>query len=65
MRKPYTKSEIEAIRFLAQIAGGSLDYVKASFLESEFQRLTGRFRASGAIYMAYWRDLKGHYDHLF
>ncbi len=61
----YSRQQVEALRELRQMAGGHLTYYTAAELEHQFYMLTHVHRASGALYMAAWRDERGDYDHLF
>jgi len=63
MRKPYSKTELEALLKMKQ-KYGYISYYKPAEIEAEFFNETGVHRASGALYMASWRLDHGYYDHL-
>lgn len=63
MGQLYTREELLAILEIEKHYG-PLTYQKPIDVEARFFELTGRFRASGCIYMAYWRIKKGKYENL-
>jgi len=62
--RPYTKQELQALIVLAERNGGALRYYNSIDIEAEFFALTGKRRASGALYVAYWRMKHGYYARL-
>jgi hypothetical protein len=63
MRNLYTREELLAILEIERFFG-PLTYQKPSDVEVHFYELTGHWRASGCIYMAYWRIRQGKYERL-
>jgi hypothetical protein len=59
----YSREELLAILEIERLFG-PLTYQKPRDVEQLFYDLTGRWRASGCIYMAYWRIKKGMYESL-
>jgi len=63
MGRLWTREELLAILEIEKL-NGPLTYQRPRDVEDLFYNLTGMYRASGCIYMAYKRLKKGLYDHL-
>lgn len=59
----YTNDEIQALIKIYN-KHGYIKYINNYDIEKEFFALTGKFRRSGTLYMAFWRYKQGKYDHL-
>jgi hypothetical protein len=58
----FSRLELEAL-IAIESEYGQITYQQPMMLEQLFLERTGRFRASGCLYMAMWRIKQGKYNH--
>ncbi|MBL8676983.1 MAG: virulence RhuM family protein, partial [Alphaproteobacteria bacterium] len=63
--KNYTLEDLKLLFELGKSFDQELNYYSAEAIVSLFNKATGEVRASGPIYMAYRRLMKGEYDSAF